>query len=86
VKRLYLLLGLLAAVPAQADDPPANSRWNWHMFPSGISVNVRTGEVRVPPGMSLDRASRLFWNDMAILKQTPRPFPNEEPPHDSPTR
>lgn len=86
MRRLWLLLALLLAVPALADDPPANSRWNWHMFPSGISVNVKSGQVRVPPGMGLDRASRLFWNDMAILRETPRPFPNEESPHDSPAR
>jgi hypothetical protein len=41
--RLSLLLGLLLAVPARADDPPANSRWNWYTFGSGIAVNVRTG-------------------------------------------
>jgi hypothetical protein len=78
--RLGLLLGLLVAVPARADDPPANSRWNWYTFGSGIALNVRTGEVRLPPGMRPDRASRLFWNDVAGMRGTARPFPMEKMP------
>jgi hypothetical protein len=77
--RLCLLLCLLT-VAARADEPPANSRWNWYTFGSGIALNVRTGEVRLPPGMRPDRASRLFWNDIASMRGTTRPFPLERMP------
>ena len=78
--RACLLLSLLCTVPARADEPPASSRWNWYTFGSGIAVNVRTGEVRLPPGMRPDRASRVFWNDLADIRATRRPFPLEVMP------
>lgn len=80
VTRCWVLLGLLAAVPAWADEPPASSRWNWYTFGSGIAVNVRTGEVRLPPNMRPDRASRVFWNNLAEIRGTRWPFPMEKMP------
>ena len=71
---------LLAAVPALADTPPANSRYNWFMFGDGISVNFKTGQIRLPPGMHPDRASRLIWDDMARLRGAKLPFPMEKMP------
>jgi len=76
---LLLLMGLLTAVQATADPTPKDDRYNWVVFGSGVWLNVRTGHVRVPPGLPLDEVSRRFWNDMADLRGTPRPFPKERP-------
>lgn len=59
------------------DAQPASMAWV--MFGSGISVNTQTGEVRVPKGLPLDKASKQFWNAVAGVAATRLPFPEEKP-------
>ena len=41
---------------------------NWLTFnPSGLRVNMKTGEVVIPEGLSLDAASREFWDGLGKL-------------------
>ena len=41
---------------------------NWLTFnPSGLRINMRTGQVVIPEGLSLDAASREFWEGLAKL-------------------
>jgi hypothetical protein len=38
---------------------------NWLTFnPCGLRINLRTGEVVIPEGLSLDEASRAFWEGL----------------------
>jgi hypothetical protein len=39
--------------------------FNWLTFSSsGLRINLRTGEVVIPEGLSLDDASRAFWEGL----------------------
>jgi len=41
---------------------------NWLTFnPSGLRINMRTGEVVIPEGLTLDEASRAFWDGLGKL-------------------
>lgn len=40
---------------------------HWLIFSSGISINPITGEVKIPDGLSLDDASRSFWESVKRL-------------------
>ena len=46
-------------------------------FGSGVSVNAETGEVTIPPGLSLSRAAKQFWNAVAQVRGAAVPFPEE---------
>ena len=38
---------------------------NWLTFmPCGLKINLKTGEVEIPEGLSLDDASRAFWEGL----------------------
>lgn len=39
------------------------------LCPCGIKINMKTGEVVVPPGLSMNQASREFWETMEKLHQ-----------------
>ena len=47
--------------------PPSDVTWHipaseWLTFGGcGISINGRTGEVKIPDGLALDDAARAFW-------------------------
>lgn len=37
----------------------------WLTFnPSGLRINLKTGEVVIPEGLTLDDASRAFWEGL----------------------
>jgi hypothetical protein len=37
---------------------------NMTFYPSGISINTRTGEVTIPEGLPMSAASKAFWNGL----------------------
>ena len=39
----------------------------WLSFPCGLRINMGTGAVDIPPGLSLDEASRAFWEGLGRL-------------------
>jgi len=39
----------------------------WLSFPCGLRINMDTGEVDIPPGLTLDEASRAFWEGLGRL-------------------
>jgi hypothetical protein len=48
-------------------------------FGSGITIDTKTGAVHIPPGLPLDKAAKQFYNMLAVVSGTPRPFPKEDP-------
>lgn len=42
-------------------------------FGSGISINMATGDVTIPEGLTIDDASRQFWE--AVGRNLPRSLP-----------
>ncbi len=40
---------------------------NWLHFACGLRINTLTGEVVIPPDLSLDDASRAFWEGVGRL-------------------
>jgi hypothetical protein len=39
---------------------------SWLTFnPCGVRVNLKTGEVVIPEGITLDEASRAFWEGLS---------------------
>ena len=67
-----ILEGFLYGVPSEAWLPKAVPILN---FGGGISVNIDTGEVSVPEGMTLSDAAKAFWNAVATIRGADRPFP-----------
>jgi hypothetical protein len=44
---------------------------NWLTFnPSGIKIEMATGEVVIPDGLTLTDAARAFWDAIAAFKQS----------------
>jgi len=39
----------------------------WLQFACGLRINLLTGEVQIPPDLSLDDASRAFWESIGRL-------------------
>lgn len=68
MSRILPLLAVLVAAGGHGNYPP--SELSWVTFGSGIAVNAQTGEVRVPKGVALDRASRQFWTMVASVAAT----------------
>jgi hypothetical protein len=43
---------------------------NWLTFqPSGIKIELATGEVVIPEGLTLTDAARAFWDAVACFRQ-----------------
>jgi hypothetical protein len=45
--------------------------YNFSLGPCGIVINMQTGEVTIPEGLSLTEASRAFWE--TVQKMSGRP-------------
>lgn len=63
-----VLLVALAALPAAAHDTTSLSTITiqdlapkYLIFQSGIKIDIKTGQVTIPEGLSLDAASIEFW-------------------------
>jgi hypothetical protein len=47
-------------------------KMNWlTLMPSGIKIDMETGEVVIPEGLSLTDASRAFWEAVSQWRHAP---------------
>ena len=51
----------------QMDDSTKSAQW-LTFSPCGLKINLNTGEVIIPQGLTLDEASRAFWEGLGQYK------------------
>lgn len=90
---LVLAIAMALAVPvsSRAEDQSASpfvEKWGAPRRPNALQIgsvriDLETGAVRLPEGMSIDQASRDFWHAVIqVFPQACRPISTEGKTHD----